>query len=530
LIETIKSYLVSLGFSVDQSAFHKATTAIDSVEKSVSKFAGKTVVKFGAAAAAVTSFVAAANVGIAKFLGGLAQADLENQKLARQLWTTEDQAASFNNTLKAMGVTMQDLYLSPELMKNFRELRTTIKDLRPPEEYSRQMKEIRSIQFEFTKMKLEATYAFQWIGHYLVKYLAGPLGDIKKKLSDFNALVIKEMPRWTEKVAKFLAGFVQAGVTIVRVFKDAASGIEWLLSRIPTNVKMVGGALAGLAAIIASGPFGIMIALLTAAVLLLDDFYTYLDGGESALGPIWDKLTSLYDQLKDDGTLAKLEKSFTGIFESVSKVIDEIFKLVKSIFGEEGAEKALKAIADISFASLITALDLIKGSLDYIADVLRTIKSLVSGTFFEDAKKMAEEGRKALEDSGYAPRSGFSQEELEDFNKSSDLEKGITWNKKIFGNMFSKEAWQDMWDFFFDPQSGERNKNMFKVIGGSMIGGMPSNYTGSLYGPPAPTVKQTNTNTLHQTNNIYGSDPQATANSIVDQSKYWMRGIRGVSE
>jgi hypothetical protein len=55
----------------------------------------------------------------------------------------------------------------------------------------------------------------------------------------------------------------------------------------PASVKAITIAIAALFAIMKFGPVTIAI---MAILALLDDFYTYLDGGEAALGPVWELL------------------------------------------------------------------------------------------------------------------------------------------------------------------------------------------------------------------------------------------------
>ena len=195
MIDVIKEYLVSLGMSVDKKSFDEANKTVDALEKGVKISAGSIAKSFTIASATIVTAMVTATVGIATFMSSLATADLESEKFARRMWLSKETAAELNYTLKAMGSTIEDLYLSPELMRNFQQLRATIKDMRPPPEFQSQMKTIRSIQYEFQRLKLESTYALQWIGFYLFKYLEGPIRNIKSGLGGINDSVTKSMPK-----------------------------------------------------------------------------------------------------------------------------------------------------------------------------------------------------------------------------------------------------------------------------------------------------------------------------------------------
>ena len=221
-LDIMKEYLVSLGFEVDKPTFDKSQRAIKTMDKAVSDFSGsvtKSFVKTGSSAlknfaiaeAAVSSFFVAANVGIAKYISGLAEADIKNEMFARKMWMNKENAIAYKNSLSALGADIQDLYLSPELLEKFNQLRQQSFEMGPPEEFAAQMKNVRAITFEFQRMKLEAAYAMQWIGYYLYKYLEKPITEVKKRLKDFNDKLTLNMPHWTKQVAEFVSWFVRLG-------------------------------------------------------------------------------------------------------------------------------------------------------------------------------------------------------------------------------------------------------------------------------------------------------------------------------
>jgi len=322
--EIVKSYLVSLGFSVDQKSFEVADKAIDALETGVKRFAGTAMRQFALAGTSIVGALATANIGIATFLGSLAKADLEVEKFATRMWISKDAAAEINNTLKAMNATFEDLYLSPELLRNFQQLRATINEMKPPPEFQSQMKFIRSIQFEFQRMRLEGMYALQWIGFYLFKYLEGPIREIKNSLSDFNDAVTKSMPSWTRVIAQVLSWFVRLGAAAIQAGKDVLQMFASLSERIPASAKIIGAALLGLAIAIHSPFLGFSL-IIGGILLLLDDFYTYLRGGESALEPLWKMLQNFFQTLKDTGAIDQLGKAFDRTFQSIDSAIRAVF-------------------------------------------------------------------------------------------------------------------------------------------------------------------------------------------------------------
>lgn len=115
--------------------------------------------------------IAAITVGVAAFvlatkklidsLNDLAKQDIEYEKLSRQLWTTKENAKEIDMALKTMGATMQDLWLSPTLLKQFTQLRKDSAALKLPKEYTDNLKVVQSIGLEFSRLKQLGSLAFQ---------------------------------------------------------------------------------------------------------------------------------------------------------------------------------------------------------------------------------------------------------------------------------------------------------------------------------------------------------------------------------
>lgn len=559
MLDTIKSYLVSLGFSVDKGSYNEATKAMDNAEKSVSSFAGSAVTKFAVAGAAVASFVAADSIGIAKFIGDLAQADLANEKLARQLWMSKDAAAAYNNTLKAMGVTLQDLYLSPELMHNFQQLNQEAKNLRPPQEFAEQMKTIRSIQFEFARMKLEATYALQWIGYYFVKYMEGPLKQIKLTLSDINSVITKTMPSWTKIIAQVMSWFARMGVTSVRVIQDLLRGFNDLGQGIPKNIKLIGAAIGALLVTINTGPIGMMIAALSGLLLLLDDFYTYKDGGESAFGGMWKQLDSFsadagnifdaikgsindivnvvkefFSALQDGGALENFKTAANDAFDVISELIKQETENIKNLYNEldkQGAFTELsKNIADITIA---------------ISELSKSLSGLVKYfSVLEESSKVITSIGDAVEKylvRNFERLNLFLKASIEDIKTFAALLKGdfIGAGKglsKATGGLLEAFTGAPIRETNNAIEALSNNPRTLKVLNDIFFGDKLTKIMGYFnrdslaYTLPTTNNQNTNNNVnLNQTNNIYGSDPQRTADAAQNNmEQFYTRNMSGV--
>lgn len=333
MIDVIKDYLVSLGVSIDQKGFADFKRTLKDADRSSDQFVlnlGTNFMKAGTIVAGVLTGMSAATAGIIK---STADADLKYQKLANTLWTTKENAKSMQIVLDAMGESMDSVAWIPELNAQYRQLIGLSNQMKAPAELSDQLKTIRGIGFEFARLKMEASYSLEWISYYLIKYLGEPLKDLKKSLSGLNDRIVKEMPRWTKAIAQGLSFFVKAGIAVIRMVKGLYDRFEKFWESLPKGVKKAALALTALATLMMSGPLGWMLAGLTAVILLLDDFFAYVDGRESSatLAPIWEKVVKVLNEL--DGWLDKASKSINDLYDafSVDREAREFWELIKGL-------------------------------------------------------------------------------------------------------------------------------------------------------------------------------------------------------
>lgn len=559
MLDVLKSYLVSLGFQVDNASFNKSQQSVKAMDKAVEGFAGNTVKNFATAGTAVASFFVAANIGIAKYMQGLAKADLQNEMFARRMWMSKENAVAYKNALSALGAEQQDLYLSPELLERFKELRSQASMLTAPDEYNDQMKQIRNITFEFQRLKLESTYAMQWVGYYLSKYLAKPISDIKKMMKDLNDSISKNMPSWTKDVAQVLSWIVRLGSSGVWAIQKLFHAMDELSPK----TKVAGSAILGLFALMRMGPIGWMIAGLTTLLLLLDDYKTYSEGGDSLFGSEWEKLDNFKKTLEDDGTFSGFQKSLDDISTSFFNIITDMNIIADKLANGLGFED----FEDMLNKGAITALHRVQDILDGIAGALQTIDGFLSGDPSKITKGLEQFGKsfdnvlfgrdtgghlnKAADIGGTGDIGGMFAEYFrmivgEDVANDymANLNQFFSGMKKTFDNLLvsprlpyaehadggiltkphfglvaedGPEAWI--------PLSASRRKNALKLL---------AQTSGILGAPMSGAITNTVNNynfTSSPNYKIYGSEPTATARAISRNDDYGilMRNLRGWS-
>jgi hypothetical protein len=282
------------------------TLSIKDATKSLAEEGTANVAKFSLSAVAEFALVATAVVGvvagIAKLMSGigdLAKQDIENEKLSRQLWTTKENAKEADMALKTMGASMQDLWFSPTLLKQFNQLRQDSKNLQLPPEFQQNIKVVQGLGLEFSRLKQLGSLAFQWIGNYILKYMAGPLNDIRSSMKGFNDWLIKTIPGIAKVLGSTLGIALRMLMTIGEVLGFIISGITKIISFIAEHIpkplqnilKIIG--LIGLA--IMAGPLGAIVLLIAA----IDDFITYLKGGKSLTGTFIDAIAKKFEYVQE---------------------------------------------------------------------------------------------------------------------------------------------------------------------------------------------------------------------------------------
>lgn len=359
-LDVIKEYLVALGFEVDMPEYDKAKGAINQLGRVVQSETAGMAKNFTGAATAITGAIAGVAAATAGLVRHVTNADMEYQKLALRMWTTRQQAKELKTTLDAMGEDIVDVAWIPELRQQYEELRRQGQMMQTPADAAEQLQYIRSIGFEFKRMKLEATYAMEWITYNVVKMLAGPIKGIKDGLKSFNDMIIEKMPEWSAKVATFLTNVINLGRAGARFISDIATGLYRIFDALPRGVKIFVATLMAAGALIMSGPIGWFIAGLGTVLILLEDFFGYLDGRESSktLAPMWKYLVDLWGK-------------FDGLLTEARDFLRDVYKVAVELYNFLVESGAMQAIIDLFHELGITANNIFLGMVNVTKEVLK---------------------------------------------------------------------------------------------------------------------------------------------------------------
>ncbi|MBO6291926.1 MAG: phage tail protein, partial [Selenomonas sp.] len=184
--QIIQSYLVSLGVQVDKPGFQQADQTIKQTGENVERITGGMARNFVKASTIIGSAIASVTASAVGLMKAAAQEDLAMQKYARSMMMSEDAAWRMKKATDALGESINDIALTPELLGRFTQLTADGSKMKVGGDFKQTMKDFRDLMFEFTRLKQEASYALNWVGYYLMKYLQKPLADIREKFKAFN--------------------------------------------------------------------------------------------------------------------------------------------------------------------------------------------------------------------------------------------------------------------------------------------------------------------------------------------------------
>ena len=297
--EIIRSYLVELGFEIDNAALTKFKSAIDALSQLVQDKTMGMAKAYVSAAAEIVTALATVGVATASLFDKIAQADLGYQKYALHMYMAGDAAKQLKIVTDAMGESLEDIRWMPQLHEMFGRNMADAARMEPPKDAKGQLEYIRDIRNEFTRLKIESTYGLQQVGYYLFKYLEQPIAGIKWGFKDFNEYIIANMPIWSERIAYFFAETVELVRTALRLFGELKDIIVKVWDAMADEEKATAAvAVLGLLFFV-GGPITKGIMLLGFLLIAAQDFYNYMDGRDSVTGRIVNYFKEMTAGLED---------------------------------------------------------------------------------------------------------------------------------------------------------------------------------------------------------------------------------------
>lgn len=358
----LEEYLVRIGAEVDKDAFAGAAKAINNLSGMLGKLGS--ILKYGAIFAGLAKVTEA----VIDNIKAVASADLEYQKLAQSMWVTKDTAKTLSVVLKTMGASQEDVAWVPELREQFFRLRQEMAELSTPADADGQLAWIREIGYDVQSLQLKLKMFKEWVVYYLIKELQPYIKEFQEFIRWLNDKFGKSLPALARKVASVLASVVRVTMSLVKALKWLFEGIYNFIDALPSKTKALVAVFAVVGAAIMAGPFGLMMMAIGTALIMLEDFFGYLEGRESSntLKPLWKWLT-------DENN--PLHRIITKLADGIAFILEKLTELFEKVFTEERQEKLKETVANIA------------KSVADIAEGLATIVEKICGEKYPVVKK-----------------------------------------------------------------------------------------------------------------------------------------------
>lgn len=336
----IKEYLVSLGFNVNKNSLSDALDTVNFGTYKMVSMVSKMTSSLAKGTVGIITLVSSAVVAVGKLIVSVADADMQMQNAANSMWMNVDAYRVTEDAVTSLGYSMNELSTiarNPELTARFKELVSLGQQISAPKELDSMLKKVRDVTFEFDKMKVIAKNGVRQIVYYFMKYLGVDIDEIRAKLSNFNKFLQENLPKISAVIAKVLYYIYRIGKAIAYVVSLGAkliSGAYNFMKKFPATFKVFIGVIGAI--LLTINPIlTIILAGLSAIVLLIDDYMTWKRGGKSLFGDKWKKVEDFIEKAKDkfEWLFEKIEWAVDYIMESLGPFFKWLFDAFDGAFG-----------------------------------------------------------------------------------------------------------------------------------------------------------------------------------------------------
>lgn len=372
--ETMKEYLVKIGWDVDKEGFDNTMSLVNDVAGKLSGKAAGIAYSFVKASGIVVDALITVNESLVSVVEETAKLDYETEKLARQYWTTEQNARSFSTALDVLGENTSDLmYMTQEQYKRFIELNRLGKTLEAPNELDTYLTKVRGLNFEVSRLKMIFQYGTRWVTYWISQFTGEDVENFTGVLRRLGDYIIKNIQPITKAIAKFFEIFYKLAKAAIKLITTLGKVIKNVVDLLDSQISRTILLVAALSKALFASPITMIIGAILALLLLIDDYMGWKRGIESAL-----------DWSAFDDALSDLKSAFNDLNDAVQPLKDALDHIWNDIFGD------------------LSPLDILQKRLDGIADVIVTIASAIDTVraFIDDFKNFGEvvTGKKSFSD------------------------------------------------------------------------------------------------------------------------------------
>jgi hypothetical protein len=205
----MREYLVSLGFSIDNTSMRKFDDALRTAAQQVERYTGSMAKGAVTAGAAVVTALGSIGAGVLGLVDNVASADLSFQIFARRMFMGVEGARHMKMALDQLGVSAEDVLWGPkELRDRYRALIDVQKQVESgfggTAGTEKALKQFRDLTAVVAQMELALKVGVRGFVGNLITQLFGD-GQAQAKLQEWLKWLIANIPRMSQDLASTLA-------------------------------------------------------------------------------------------------------------------------------------------------------------------------------------------------------------------------------------------------------------------------------------------------------------------------------------
>ena len=302
----VDEYMIKLGAAVDASGMAHFQQALREASMIADvSFASIAGAAFKAQTEIVGGFLAIGSAALG-LVDKVAMSDQSFRLFALHMYMSKESARGLKVAMDALGEPLENLTWDPELRARTAQLLKDQRAMAPDGDFEAQMRKIRDIRFEFTRMEVEGEYLAMHVVEDFMKALGMGPDDILNKLKGFNDWVTHSLPQISQRL---VSDFLPVWNDVVHIMKDAWQvGLD--LGQAFTNVMAVLSGDQALAGTITLEKFAGSVEKLVHWLSLVSDFLLKITGllaGGLVGGTVGGLLGSII------GGIAGLAGGFAGV-------------------------------------------------------------------------------------------------------------------------------------------------------------------------------------------------------------------------
>lgn len=190
----VDEYLVKLGASVDASGMAGFQNALREANLGAEVSAAGIAGSFLKAQVEVMAGFAAIGGAAIGLVDKVAMADQSYRLFALHMYMSKDAARSLKVAMDALDEPLENLTWDKELRDRTHQLIEDQRAMAPDGTFEAQMRKVRNIRFEFTRMEVEGQYLAMHVAEDFMKALGIGPDQLLKKLQDFNDWIVHNLP------------------------------------------------------------------------------------------------------------------------------------------------------------------------------------------------------------------------------------------------------------------------------------------------------------------------------------------------